>query len=343
MPDVSFSAIDASSTIRNFSAFDPGDEVLVPYRRTSPDQQAELVNGLQAIESAISGIGGANAVATAAAPTYTEAADVNLSVNLGGDLRVISKPNPGSAWPVTGNFYQATQPVSGTFWQATQPVSLASVPLATGASTVAAQTAVTGSKAPGTAAASSVLTGGVFSSSPPTLTNGQQAAFQMDAAGRLLVTSAVPSGGNVALGAINDLAWTGTGDGTLISISKATFNLLNTPLPELAKTPLLATSDLTRVFDSSSATTERPIVAATAGQTTKGYFIHATAAGATTLEFLDGSAGAVLWSLEFPDKGAYIFDLMSRPYFKGTVNTALFVKSSAPVKTTVTLLFVKSA
>ena len=113
MPDVSFPAIDGQGALRNFAASDPETGVLTPYRRTATDQQAELVNGLGAIETAIGDIGGANAVATVAAPTYSEGADVNLSVNLAGDLRVISKPNPGSAWPVTGNFYQATQPVSG--------------------------------------------------------------------------------------------------------------------------------------------------------------------------------------------------------------------------------------
>jgi hypothetical protein len=56
----------------------------------------------------------------------------------------------GTFWqatqPVSGTFWQATQPVSGTvavtgtFWQATQPVSAASLPLPTGAATLAGQT-----------------------------------------------------------------------------------------------------------------------------------------------------------------------------------------------------------
>jgi len=48
-----------------------------------------------------------------------------------------------------------------------------------------------GPVSPGTAAASSLLIGGQYNSTPPTLTNTQQVALQVDAAGRLLVDSAV--------------------------------------------------------------------------------------------------------------------------------------------------------
>ena len=44
-----------------------------------------------------------------------------------------------------------------------------------------------GPAAPGTASASSTLAGGIFNSTPPTLTNGQQSALQLDVNGRLLV------------------------------------------------------------------------------------------------------------------------------------------------------------
>lgn len=118
---------------------------------------------------------------------------------------------------------------------------------------------------------------------------------------------------------------------------------LTTPATELPKTPLMATSDLSYAFDSSSASTERSLVASTASQTTKGYMIVATAAAATTLTFLDGTGGAVLFTLEFPAAGAFTLDVMSRPYFKATVATALFVKSSNAVKTTVGLYYVKGA
>lgn len=54
---------------------------------------------------------------------------------------------------------------------------------------------VTGTKAAGTAAASSLLAGGVYNSTPPTLTDGQQAALQLGPHGGLLLGGAgYPSG-----------------------------------------------------------------------------------------------------------------------------------------------------
>jgi hypothetical protein len=118
---------------------------------------------------------------------------------------------------------------------------------------------------------------------------------------------------------------------------------LTATVTELPKTPLLAATDFTYVFDSSSASTERSLVGATASQTTKGYAMIVTAAAATTFTFTDGSAGTVLYTLEFPAAGAYVLDPVERPYFKTTASTALYVKSSNAVKTTVGLRHVKGA
>lgn len=71
--------------------------------------------------------------------------------------------------------------VTGTFWQATQPISAVSLPLPTNASTSAPE----GSVAAGTAGTKSLLTGAVYSSTSPTVTNGQQVALQVDAKGDL--------------------------------------------------------------------------------------------------------------------------------------------------------------
>ena len=59
-----------------------------------------------------------------------------------------------------------------------------------GAATAANQSSVIGTKAAGTAAANSVLGGGVFNTTLPTLTNGQQAATQLDSSGRTIVVCA---------------------------------------------------------------------------------------------------------------------------------------------------------
>ena len=84
--------------------------------------------------------------------------------------------------------------VTGTFWQATQPVSASSLPLPNGAATATNQTALIGSASGGTAAANSELVGGIYSSTLPTLTNGQQVALQFDSSGRLIVTGAGSGG-----------------------------------------------------------------------------------------------------------------------------------------------------
>lgn len=99
---------------------------------------------------------------TTAAPTYTTGQTSPLSLTTAGELRV--------------NF------ASG------------------GISTAANQTSVIGSKAPGTAAASALLTGGVFTSGGVTLTDGQQANLALDSSGRL-ITSATISGNLTVQGA----------------------------------------------------------------------------------------------------------------------------------------------
>lgn len=125
--------------------------------------------------------------------------------------------------PVSGTFWQATQPVSGTFWQATQPVSgpltdtqlrAAAVPVSGTfwqatqpvSGTVAVSNAFAlnstlqdtqGSVGGGTAAAKSQLAGAQYNTVLPTLTNGQQAAFQVDENGKLLISGASSVSGTV--------------------------------------------------------------------------------------------------------------------------------------------------
>lgn len=114
-----------------------------------------------------------------------------LRVTISSDSTGTVAASQSGAWNITN--------VSGT------------VSLPTGASTAANQTSVIGTKAAGTAATNSLLTGGVFNTSAPTLTNGQQAAVQMDSSGNTLVNVAValPAGGNT-IGAVTQASgpWT---------------------------------------------------------------------------------------------------------------------------------------
>ena len=91
-------------------------------------------------------------------------------------------------------------PVSGAFYQATQPVSIASAQVASGAYASGAFASgslasgamvdlltMRGTKGPGTAAANSILAGGVYNATPPTIVDGQQAAIQLDSDGSTYV------------------------------------------------------------------------------------------------------------------------------------------------------------
>lgn len=147
----------------------------------------------------------ATAKATAAAPTYVEGSASNpLSTDLSGGLRITgafaasmkataadptyvegSTTNPPSV-DLAG--YQRSLVKQGGTWNITNISGTISLP--TGAATLTAQTNVTGSKAPGTAAVNSLLAGGVYNSAGVTLTDGQQAALQFDSAGGLKVSGA---------------------------------------------------------------------------------------------------------------------------------------------------------
>lgn len=118
---------------------------------------------------------------------------------------------------------------------------------------------------------------------------------------------------------------------------------LTAPLTAFDIDPLSATTDLTPVFDSSSASGERTLITAGVGAVTiRGHRMIISAAGATTVELRDGAGGAVLKTFEFPDKGAYPLDFSARPYFKGGAAKALVRYSSAAVKVTVDLEYVKN-
>jgi hypothetical protein len=97
------------------------------------------------------------------------------------------------------NVQNASIPVTGTFYQATQPVSAASLPLPSGAATSANQASVIGTLGAGTSATNSLLTGGVYNSSAPTLTTGQQVALQVDSSGNLKTTATFTG----SIGAVN--------------------------------------------------------------------------------------------------------------------------------------------
>jgi hypothetical protein len=128
----------------------------------------------------------AQGAVTTAAPTYTTAQTSPLSLTTAGALRVDAS---GSTAPLPTGAATAAN-------QATEITSLATI--ATNSS------ATQGTVAAGTAATKSDLIGGVFNTTLPTLTTGQQAAVQLDASGRqILGTSAAVIGSLVANQSVN--------------------------------------------------------------------------------------------------------------------------------------------
>jgi hypothetical protein len=146
---------------------------------------------------------------TTAAPTYTTGQTDPISLTTAGAIRVdgsgSTQPVSGTVtanqgtpntlangWPVeitdgTNVLGTSTHPVridpTGT---TTQPVS-GTVAVTQSTSPWVTKDQADGPVTPGTVASFSILTGGQYNSTPPTLTNGQQAALQVDSSGRLLV------------------------------------------------------------------------------------------------------------------------------------------------------------
>lgn len=111
--------------------------------------------------------------------------------------------------PVSGSVsvsnFPATQPVSGTVavsnFPATQPVSgtvTSNIGTTGGLALDSTLSSTRGSASGGTAAASSTLSGGIYNSSAPTLTTGQQASLQLDVSGNLKTSGTATVSGTVA-------------------------------------------------------------------------------------------------------------------------------------------------
>lgn len=122
--------------------------------------------------------------------TSTQMADVTKSViwgltTGGGGGYVAVKVNPSGALTVDSTVTSTVGLTDAQLRATPVPVSATSLPLPTNAATSAPEGSVSG----GTAGTKSDLAGGIYNSVAPTLTNGQQAALQLDANGNLKVAS----------------------------------------------------------------------------------------------------------------------------------------------------------
>lgn len=139
--------------------------------------QNVLVNSLDQAIAALADGAGNLLISSTSAPVGSEQALI---------VRNIPSGTQAVSGPLTDAELRATPvPISGTV--------TANLGTIAGVSTAANQLAVQGSASGGTAAASSELVGGIYNSSAPSLTNGQQASLQLDASGNLKVANNIPS------------------------------------------------------------------------------------------------------------------------------------------------------
>lgn len=196
-------------------------------------------------------------------------------------------------------------------------------------------TNITGTKAAGTAAANAALVGAVYNSTPPTLTNGQQAALQADAAGNVKVSgvgvaqSAAISG--ITLSPIAGESLSTTPTRTTAQVDIPVLNLAGSLCVQPYGLPDMYVSGLTSAMTGTTSTAVTGIGAPGSGlfnyitQITVGNS-HATVG--TFVELQDGSGGTTFYTI--PAAAVYggaVINL-NPPLKQPTANTALYCKNT---------------
>ena len=170
------------------------------------------------------------AVALTAAPSYTTATVNPLNMTTGGALRVdatvAGAAAATSALQTTGNSSLSTIATNTT-----------------GAATGTNVTETHGTVAAGTAATKSELIGGVYNTSLPTLTNGQQVASQLDSSGRQIIAP---------LTSASTLSIAGKAKAVVAALDYSTTNVGNAAYVQLVSSTAAATTKI-YPFDSSGA------------------------------------------------------------------------------------------
>lgn len=188
-------------------------------------------------------------------------------------------------------------------------VTQTSLPLPTGASTSALQSSVQGSAAGGTAATSSQLDGGIYNSTPPTLTNGQQASLQLNVSGALKTDASAttqPVSGTVTANAgtnlnTSALALDTSVNGILVSQGSTTSGEKGTliqgavttaaPSYTTAQTSPLSLTTTGALRTDASASTQPVSGTVTANQGTSPWVNNVTQFGGTNLSTGTGASG----------------------------------------------------
>lgn len=203
----------APGAVAAFSQLAGGQYNLTPPTLADTEQSALQLDsaGRLLVDAAISstddhnyGVVGANTLRTAAQiGNATGAADFNAGATGAQTLRV--QANQGAPGTNANGWF--VRPTDGTNNQSFTAAGEAKVsvtqPLPAGANNIGSVNQGTspwitkdqadGSATGGTAGLFSMLSGGIYNTTPPTLTNGQQVGLQLDVNGRLLVDAAITS------------------------------------------------------------------------------------------------------------------------------------------------------
>lgn len=164
----------------------------------------------------------------------------------------------GRTWTLASGTDSVSAIQSGT-WDINNITGTVSLPI--GASTSANQTSVIGSSTGGTAATNSLLTGGIYNTSAPVLTNGQQVSLQLDSSGRLITsaTATISSDmnyGTVGANTLRSAAQIGNATGAADFNSGVTGAQTLRTIPASDRTPEVATtSTLSNISVTTSSTT----------------------------------------------------------------------------------------
>lgn len=130
---------------------------------------------------------------------------------------------------------------------------------------------------------------------------------------------------------------------SLINTQLSTVNdNLTANVDVLPPTPLLANSEMTHMFQTTSSAGDITLAYANVGMTSRLHRMTVTSAGENSLFIKDGTGGAILKAIEFPVAGAYVYDTSERPYAITSVNKDMILTSSEAVKVTIDYEYVRN-
>lgn len=230
---------------------------------------------------------------TGAATSAAQTTGNTSLASIDGKLASLGQKTMAGSEPVVIASDQSAIPVTGTFWQTTQPVSgtvTANIGTTNGLALDASVQNVQGSASGGAVATKSALAGGQYLLTPPTLTNAQQAALQLDASGNLKVNVTSGGGSNAS---VSTTGATVPASATYVGFKGSTGNLTAVTLTAAGALPVDGSASTQPVSIASSVQVKDAVNVTASGS--------AAAATVSTVATLTAPANAVGFVLQCLD------------------------------------------